>query len=403
MFSYVQNNNRLWCLLFLYLRDVSCFNMAYPFFFCGFMKSLKSHFLLCAGLCLMGAGETRGQSLSSPDTVQRTETLRAPNPKKSFGSWLKIFKDSVVATGISQRTADRLLPDNLTADPHVLKLDRNQPGGKKSKLSEYLAKRVPPELVAQGVALLRKHRPLLERISAQYGGVPPEMIVAAWGVESSYSNIPKTYLFELPRSLATLAHDRRRSKLFSKELTALLKISDAGDIPLKSLTGSWAGATGGPQFMPSTILAYAVDGDADGKVDIWNNPADIFASVAHYLSELGWEKGKPWGHKVVLTQALDSLDYGHDRPRQPLIHWHLRGVVMPDGSMLKSEDFSDSTTVIQPDGPGKQAYLLNKNFYKIREWNKSNYFVVSMGTLSDKIKKQDSLPRKIPQLKVGKR
>lgn len=378
------------------------------------MKKLVAQSLLYFGMLLPAAGAAQDAPAQTPKPAEPAKTEAAAAPKKAvvdqaaFQKWLKEFKKSAASQGISKKVLDEALPDDMRAVPEVIDRDRNQPGINKTsakeleelkkdpvKLAEYkwkkslayyLQKQISKERIDLGVGHVVKNSALLQEISGKYGP-PPEVIVALWGLESSYSNIPPRLLYNMPQALATLAYDGRRSEFFRKELMATLRILDEDHIPASVMQGSWAGAFGGVQFMPTSFFAYAVDYDGDGQRDIINTRADIFASAANHVAKIGWVKGEDWGREVKMTKQLDAALIGHDLKRQPLQFWRDKGIVMPDGSEISGERASKTATLIQPDGPGTKAYLAFDNFHVIRKWNKSNYFVVSVGTLSDAIKK----------------
>ena len=218
---------------------------------------------------------------------------------EDFNLWVQSFKQEARAKGISQRTLDQAF-SNVTPIPRVIELDRKQPEGKLT-FAQYYDRVINKNRIAQGRRLYREHKTLLDQVSAQYG-VQLQYIVALWGIETSYGN--NTGGFGVVRSLATLAHDGRRSKFFRKELFNALKIIDEGHISAKAMQGSWAGAMGQNQFMPSSFHAYAVDGNGDGKRDIWKTLPDVFASTANYLAKSGWRGDERWGRRVVLPKGF---------------------------------------------------------------------------------------------------
>jgi len=226
-----------------------------------------------------------------------------PSPKEEvekvsdaeFQAWLGGVKKEAREQGISQKTIDDAFAA-VSHDPRVIQLDRKQPETKLT-LEEYLAKTVTEPRISQGRELLAENRSLLDEISAKYG-VPPQYIIALWAIETSYGN--NTGGFSIIESLATLAYDGRRSEYFRGELMKALKIIDQGHIAAYDMEGSWAGAMGQCQFMPSSFLAYAVDYDGDGKRDIWNTQADVFASIANYLHSSGWNDDKDNNFNVLL-------------------------------------------------------------------------------------------------------
>jgi len=293
----------------------------------------------------------------------------------AFDAWLLDFRQEAKAEGISQATLDKALAD-IQPIPRVIELDRRQPEGRMS-FTDYRGKVISDARIRKGRDLLEKHRALLSRVEATYG-VPAEVIVALWGIESSYGEY--TGNFSVVASLATLAHDGRRATFFRDELLSALRILDAGDITPETMNGSWAGAMGQSQFMPSTFLGYAVDGDGDGRRDIWTNHADIFSSMANYLSSMGWDRRYIWGREVRLAGNVESagLDESHDLSR-----WQAAGVRRADGGNLPAVAI-DASLLKMDDGSGP-SYLVYDNFRVLMRWNRSTYFATSVGLLADAI------------------
>ncbi len=233
---------------------------------------------------------------AEPPKENKTDTTIPAAPSDAvFNQWLKGVKKEARSKGISQATIDEAL-SGIAHDSRVIRLDRRQPETKLT-LEEYLAKVISDQRVARGREMLAQHRELLEPISKQYG-VAPEFIVALWGIETSYGS--NTGSFSVVESLATLAYDGRRSAYFRGELMNALRIIDEDHISAYDMEGSWAGAMGQCQFMPSSFLNFAVDYNGDGKRDIWNTEADVFASIANYLSKHGWNDDRDNQFNVIL-------------------------------------------------------------------------------------------------------
>ena len=228
--------------------------------------------------------------------------------------------------------------------------------------------------------MYRKHRAELEKAAQKYG-VPANYIVALWGIETSYGD--NTGGFKVIPALATLAHDGRRSTFFRKELINALKILDAGHISSANMKGSWAGAMGQNQFMPSSFHAFAVDGNGDGKRDIWTSLPDVFASTANYLSKSGWKEDERWGRKVKLPQGFSKSLTGK-KIKKPLSEWASMGITLPSGAPIPQAD-GIRASVITPDGLNGPAYLAYDNYRVIMKWNNSTYFATSVGLLADLI------------------
>jgi membrane-bound lytic murein transglycosylase B len=294
-----------------------------------------------------------------------------------FATWLKAFRTDAEGQGISARTLNLALA-NIEPIPHVIELDHKQPEFTLT-FADYIAHVVPEARVERGRELLQENRALLEKIAAKYN-VQPQYIVALWGIESDYGRI--TGDFPVIPSLATLAYDGRRSAYFRGELIAALRILDRGLIDLDTMRGSWAGAMGQSQFMPSSYLHYAVDFEGKGHRDIWHDSADVFASTANYLSQLGWKGGETWGHEVQLPPNFDSklADLG---VRKPALEWEGLGVHRMDGGPLP--DPARPASVVLPGGEGGPAYLVYDNYRTIMKWNHSTYFATAVGLLADRI------------------
>lgn len=292
-----------------------------------------------------------------------------------FTTWLRQLRRDARARGISTATLDRALA-GVQPLPEVIEADRRQPERRMSFV-EYRRRIVNADRIERGRALLAAHRPLLQRVQEAYG-TPPELVVALWGIESNFGVRQGSY--PIFSALATLAHDGRRAELFRRELLAALEIVERGHADPSRMLGSWAGAMGQNQFMPSTYLAYAVDSDGDGRRDIWNTLPDIFASTANYLARAGWNPGYKWGREVLAPDGLRSNRIGLDH-RASLASWHERGVRLPDGGMLPRADL-DASLLRMDEGAGP-SFLVYRNFRVLMAWNRSTYFGISVGLLSD--------------------
>ena len=295
-----------------------------------------------------------------------------------FDAWLDDFKAEAIAKGISSDIVKEAT-SNIKPIARIIELDRKQPEGSMT-FAQYKKRVINDARVAQGRRLYQKHSKLLDQIAKKYG-VPAPYIVALWGIETSYGN--NTGGFGVVEALATLAYDGRRSKFFRSELMNALKILDAGHIASKEMKGSWAGAMGQNQFMPSSFNAYAVDGNSDGKRDIWTSLPDVFASTANYLSKSGWSEDERWGRRVIipatLTKDMVSLKVKHD-----LATWKKLGVKLISGEDIPVVS-GMKASLVAPDGLKGEAYLVYDNYRAIMRWNKSTYFATSVGLLADKI------------------
>ncbi|MDH5749774.1 MAG: lytic murein transglycosylase [Rhodospirillales bacterium] len=303
--------------------------------------------------------------------------LAAEEPPVPFDTWLGDLRLDARSQGISQATIDTAL-GNIEPIPRVIELDRSQPEFTLT-FKEYLAKVGSDDRIARGKARLAEHRTLLNSVSAQYG-VPATVIVALWGIETDFGRL--TGGFQVIPALATLAHDGRRSAFFRKELIYALTIIDQGHIDAGNMMGSWAGAMGQCQFMPSSFLHAAVDANGDGRKDIWKTQADVFASAANLLRRNGWEKGRTWGRPVRLPPDFGAGFVGLET-KKSLAEWQRLGVRRSDGRDLPQVDIAAS--VIMPDGANGPAFIVYDNFRAILKWNRSDYFALTVGYLSDRI------------------
>ncbi|HVL34607.1 MAG TPA: lytic murein transglycosylase [Burkholderiales bacterium] len=292
------------------------------------------------------------------------------------------------AEGISERVVNEVL-GTVTRQDRVLELDRKQPEFT-LPFTEYYNRRVTPERVARGRKLLAEHAAMLRGIERDFG-VPAPYLVAFWGLETNFG----AYFGDtpVPASLTTLACDARRSGFFTAELMHALRIIDAGDISAERMKGSWAGAMGHMQFMPSIFQRYAVDADGDGRRDLWGSLHDAMASAANFLQASGWERGLRWGREVRLPRGFDYALAGRDQKR-PLSDWVKLGVTDAAGRALPSLDLP--AAVLVPSGHGGPAFLTYRNFEVIMRWNRSEFYALSVGRLADEIAGAGPLARPPP-------
>ena len=302
----------------------------------------------------------------------------------TFEQWLIEFRKEAKLLGISDNIFDAAL-GNAVPIKRVIELDRRQPEFTMS-FDEYLAKVASPTRARVAAEKLIEHDEILTKVSKRYG-VQKRFIVTFWGVETNFGK----YLgsFNVPHSLATLAFDGRRSAYFRKELLNALKILEDGHILPNKMKGSWAGAMGQSQFMPSSFLSYAVDWDGDGKRDIWKTKADVFASTAYYLSKAGWRNDLTWGRKVSLPSNFSLMGksakaLSTSKIRLKLIEWSKAGVLKADGNPLPAMELE--ARLVMPAGPKGAAFLVYSNFDSILDWNRSNYYALAIGHLSDKLR-----------------
>lgn len=298
-----------------------------------------------------------------------------------FQAWTQQVRAKAQAKGISQATLAEL--ERLSYIERVIELDRRQPE-RTITFDRYRQNVVNQDRIKKGRELLAKHRTLLDEVSAKYG-VPPQYIVALWGIETNFGGY--TGNFDILNALATLAYEGRRREFFEGEFLNALQIIDQGHITRDSMKGSWAGAMGQNQFMPSSFKSFAVDYTGDGRKDIWNSLPDIFASMANYLARNGWNPDIRWGRQVSLKNTIDKTLIGNDRAQvKTLAEWQALGVRTLWGADLPNADIK--ANLIMPDGVDGQAFLAYSNYQTIMRWNRSTYFATSVGLLADQIAAQ---------------
>ena len=291
-----------------------------------------------------------------------------------FASFVAGVKSEGETRGLSPSTLAIL--DQITPIEKVVELDHRQPEFTATYQS-YLKAILKPERIAAGRKLMVQNRDLLTAVSKKYH-VQAKFIVALWGIESGFGQSMGSY--SIPASLATLAWEGRRSAFFKGELFNALTIIDKGDVPAEKMVGSWAGAMGQCQFMPSTYLKYAQDWDGDGKRDIWHNRGDVLASTANYLSQLGWRDDRGWGRPVKLPKNFNRHLIGLET-QKPLKDWAKLGVLAANGKKLPQGAWNGSIVLADPEtGP---AFLVTDNYRAIMTWNRSTLFALSVGQLAD--------------------
>lgn len=296
---------------------------------------------------------------------------------RDFATWLQELRAEAVTLGIRPQTLDTALA-GLQPLARVIELDRKQPE-ETLTYAQYFERVLPASRLQRGLRLLNEHRALLQEIGTKYG-VSPGMIVVLWGIETDFGRM--TGNFPVLASLATLAYDGRRSALFRRELLEALKIVDAGHVRPQAMTGSWAGAMGQNQFMPSSFVQYAVDYDGDGRRDIWTTLADVFASTANYLASSGWRARETWGHRVVLPAGFDTATNG-GQSSKTLADWQALGVRRADGGAFPPG--IESASLVLPGGVTSPAFLVYQNYQVLLKWNRSNYFALTVGQFADQL------------------
>ncbi len=297
--------------------------------------------------------------------------------ESDFNGFLAGMRRDALAQGIRPGTVD-LAFRYIQYLPHVVELDHKQPEHKLT-FNEYLAKVVTQQRLDDARRHLIDNWSMLQRVQQRFG-VQPRFVVALWGVESDFGRTMGDYF--VPASLATLAYEGRRGPMFRAELLASLKILDQGNIRVDNMVGSWAGAMGQCQFMPTTFLSYAVDFDGDGRRDIWNNRADVLGSIANYISRLGWRGNESWGREVIVPQNFDTSLAGLDT-RRSTYEWSRLGV-QPAGSQPFTGR-EPAASLVLPDGAGNTGLLVYDNFRAIKRWNNSTYFAAAVGYIADSI------------------
>ena len=295
---------------------------------------------------------------------------------QTFAEWREQLRAEAFSLGISEETL--LAIDDLEAPlERVLELDDAQPEFMQT-FTRYLSLRITPLQINRGQALLRQYAVLLEEVRQSYG-VQPHYLVSFWAIESNYGRA--TGGFSVLQALATLAFDPRRADFFRTELLTALKIIDDGHIAVDNMSGSWAGAMGQLQFLPSVFARYGIDGDNDGKIDIWNSLPDIFHSAANFLYQSGWRGDERWGREVLLPSNFDFSLTG-TRTRKPLQEWNELGIIQMNGSPIPVANMQAS--VILPAGAGGPAFLTYANFRATMVYNPSTFYALTVGHLADR-------------------
>ena len=327
-------------------------------------------------------------------------TAFADSGEFDMSRWTSIM-DDIRARAREQKISESIIEDTLRSPafiPSIVKSDKNQSEFKLT-LDSYLARTVKQSRISAGRRMHTKYDSMLNNVENKYG-VQPHVILAFWGMESNYGEVKSRH--RLIDAFFTLIYDGRREKFFSEQLLALMKIADKNSLDINQMRGSWAGAMGHFQFIPTTLATYGVDGDGDKKVDIINNVADAMASAGNYLNKLGWNKNEKIARRVVLPADFDTslLD---GKTKKTLDEWAKMGVLNPDGSpiphgemvaglvadvanlpeILPADENPDADI---PPRPVITAYLTYPNFYRIKKWNNSNWYAIAIAELADKLK-----------------
>jgi membrane-bound lytic murein transglycosylase B len=331
--------------------------------------------LLAAALCVAGSVSAGPIPLDSP--VHVSPITRVQTANQGFNAWIYGFRNRATRQGISTATFDAAF-DGIIYNTTVIERDRNQSEFTKS-LWDYLDTAVSDARVRNGRRALDNNRQLLNRIEDTFG-VDKDVVVAIWGLESAYGAVRgSTNVIE---AMATLAYDGRRGEFFEQQLIAALQILQAGDTAPRNMTGSWAGAMGHTQFIPTSFLDYAVDGNGDGRRNIWaDDPTDALASTANYLRSFGWVQGQPWGVEVQIPQGFDYVTARRENQKRPS-DWAAIGVVDMAGRAVPDHG---SASILVPAGALSAAFMIFPNFAVIERYNTADAYVIAVGLLSDRI------------------
>lgn len=328
---------------------------------------VKKWISLCSIIaCMIIGGAIHAEAKSRTDISQ-----------EGFLAWVEAFKGEARQAGISDAILTEAFKD-ITLQESAVKLDKKQPYKIKT-LNQYMDIVAPASRIKKAQKLYQQHKADIDQV-AQYYGVQPRFILALWGIESNFGT--NTGGFPIIDALATMAYEGRREEFFKKELLNALTILEEGHIQADDMKGSWAGAMGQTQFMPSSFLAYAVDHNQDSKKDIWNNHKDVFASIANYLKHTNWDNDTTWGRQVQLPKGFD-MSLVDIKKEKSLAEWQRLGVRKINGADLPSRNLQAS--LVKPEDNGDDYFLVYGNFKRILKWNRSLYFATGVGVLSDKI------------------
>ena len=336
-----------------------------------------------------------GLALALPGASSQAQSSRYT--AEGFASYLPTLHARALAAGVSRRTVEQVFP-TLEFSARTVELDQAQPGGTSGSTATppfepYRRQHVNAALIAGGQRRYQSNHSRLQEIGRRYG-VEPSMLIAIYGHETSYGAI--TGNFDVLNSLASLAYEGRREDLFASEFVAALKMIERG-VPRSRLKSSWAGAMGYPQFLPSVYLRLAVDGDGDGQANIWQSEPDAWASIANYFSKSGWKPNTPWGVAVSVPSDFNRAAVASRlrAPRCPRVferhsRWMTIGEWRRMGMQLQGASWprdGEMASLIEPDGPGRTAYLLTTNYRTILDYNCSNFYALSVGLLADAVKR----------------
>ncbi|WP_420427949.1 lytic murein transglycosylase [Algiphilus sp.] len=350
--------------------------------------------LLCSAAisgCLAHQPASIAAEAPATATPMGASSAEAPSSTRGdtdFRNWLQQMREQARAEGVGADTLSKAL-DPAEYLPEVIERDRSQPEFTR-QIWEYLDTAVSDARIRNGRSQLAEHREAAASAGARYG-VAPEILVAIWGMESNYGSHFGS--FRTIDALATLGYEGRRTAFARRELLAALKIIDSGDIDRERMRGSWAGAMGHTQFLPSSFRAYAVDADGDGRRDIWGSIPDVMASTAHYLERAGWIEGEPWGVEVHLPEGFDYTLSGRDQ-RRPVAAWVRMGVRPVQGDALPE---LSRAAILLPAGAEGPAFLIGRNFDAILRYNNATSYALGVGLLADRIAGRPGLQASWPR------
>lgn len=341
----------------------------------------------------LGALTLGGPVLAGPipqdGPVHVSPVTQVQTANSGFNRWISQFRNRALRQGVSASVFDAAF-DGIRYNANVIERDRTQSEFSKA-LWDYLDSAVSDHRVRNGRSAVQRHSQLLDRIEQTYG-VDKAVIVAIWGLESAYGAVRgDTNVIE---AMATLAFDGRRGEFFEEQLIAALQILEAGDTAPRNMTGSWAGAMGHTQFIPVSFLEYAVDGNGDGRRDIWSDdPADALASTANYLRSFGWTQGQPWGVEVYINDGFDFTDARRETLKLPS-EWANDGVEPVDGRAIP--DYAPAS-ILLPAGSEGAAFMIFPNFEVLERYNTADAYVIGVGHLADRIAGGDGIQASWPR------
>lgn len=312
-------------------------------------------------------------------TISTSAIAQTQANKLTFEQYVDGLKQEGIARGIDPMLINQAF-SNVKFLQRAVSADKSQPE-KRLLLNDYLPKAVPEWKVKKGRTLYQKNYDSLQKIAKQFD-VQPQYLVALWGVESNFGSF--TGKFNVIEALTTMAYEGRREAFFRKEVFAALDILQQGHISLPEMKGSWAGAMGQPQFMPSSFISFAADGNNDGKKDIWNSVPDVFASSANYLKQAGWNGNQSWGEQTVIPAKFDrNLEGLENEKGKTIREWKKLGLAFKNPSLLPNDQ--TMAWLVSPDDEQGRSYLVFGNYKSLMAWNRSHYFALAVSHLADQI------------------